>query len=171
LEDDMVTGALWALASLAAAAQPAYRIRDAATCVVTVTAPQAASNEREHLSTFSATAIVSLNLETLIRRVEGPGTLFLKIFNPRGNLYQTLTLPYVAQAATSGTALAPGAGNEQVAGPVVSRRLVDYRVEARLPVAGTTIMTDALYGRWRAEPWLAGSTAPCGPGTAFVIVD
>src|SRR5262249_34048371 len=54
LEDDMVvTGALWALASLAAAAQPAHRLRDAATCVVTVTTPQAASSGREHLSTFS----------------------------------------------------------------------------------------------------------------------
>ena len=168
----LLTSALWALASLTAGAPPADPLRDAAaTCVVNVTSPQATSSGREHLPTFSATAIVSLNLETLIRRTDGHGTLYLRIFNPRGNLYQTLTLPYVARAATAGAPAAPVPGREQVAVPVASGRLVRYRVEARLPVAGSTIMTDALYGQWRAEPWLAGGLSACGPGAAFIIQD
>jgi len=172
----LLTSALWALASLAAGAPPDDALlRDAAsTCVVTVTSPQVAGTGREHLPAFSATAIVSLNLETLIRRSDGRGTLYLKIYNPRGNLYQTLTLPYVARASaphsTEPAAPVP-TGREQSALPVVSGRLVRYRVDARLPVAGTTIMTDALYGQWRVEPWLAGGTAACGPGTAFIIRD
>ena len=168
----LVTGALWALASLAAGAPTDDPLREAAaTCVVSVTSPQAAPAEREHLPAFSATGIVGLSLETLIRRTEGRGTLYLKLYNPRGNLYQTLTLPYVARPASAGPPPAPVPGQEQAAVPVVSGRLVRYRVEARLPVAGTTIMTDALYGQWRVEPWLGGGNAACGPGTAFVIHD
>ena len=56
----LLTGALWALASLTAGAPPDDPARDAAaTCVVNVTSPQGTSSGREHLPTFSATKSVN----------------------------------------------------------------------------------------------------------------
>ena len=44
-----------------------------------------------------------------------------------------------------------------------------YRVSAHLPVAGTSIMTSSLYGKWKVVPYVDGSTRACGPAAAFSI--
>ncbi len=80
--------------------------------------------------------------------------LHLKLFTPKGHLYQKLRVP-IAPAATS-------AGNQ--------RRRSRYRwVSASLPVAGTTIVTSSLYGRWSAAAYVEGESSPCARPRRFVI--
>ena len=45
----------------------------------------------------------------------------------------------------------------------------DYELQARLPVAGTSITLSSLYGTWSVEPYLDGEPEPCGPATKFTI--
>jgi hypothetical protein len=94
---------------------------------------------------FSATRILALEFETRLseRRAHGH-TLRLRIYTPSGFLYQVLAVPVAANRG-------------------------HRRVEARLPVAGTSIMASGLYGRWTVVPQLDDSSEPCGPGRPFVI--
>jgi hypothetical protein len=94
---------------------------------------------------FSATRILALDFETRLseRRARGH-TLRLRLYTPSGFLYQVLAVPVAADR-------------------------VHRRVEARLPVAGTSIMASGLYGRWTVVPQLDDSSAPCGPERHFVI--
>jgi hypothetical protein len=46
---------------------------------------------------------------------------------------------------------------------------IQYELEARLPVAGTSITLSSLYGRWTVEAFLDGQPTTCGPAQAFTI--
>jgi len=95
---------------------------------------------------FSATEVLDLRLSTQLRRsLEGPHVLQIKVFTPRGYTYQILTLPF--------------------ASPGTSNRLQE--LSATLPVAGTAITSNSLYGRWTVEPFLDG--ASCGVTRSFVL--
>ncbi len=105
------------------------------------------ANQTKHrLHRFRATRILRLEFETLLLgRPKRERSLELRVYTPHGFLYQVLETK---------------AGH----GPASGRRF-----EARLPVAGTSIMASGLYGRWRVVPHLAGEREPCGPGRSFVI--
>ena len=42
-------------------------------------------------------------------------------------------------------------------------------VDVSFPVAGSTIVTSSLYGRWKVEIFLDGAADPCGRPTFFHI--
>ena len=113
------------------------------TCEVSdIRSPQA----RHHRQGFRATRIVELEFEA---RLQGRSTrerrLQLRLYTPKGFLYQVLELSLEGAA---------------------SRRRV---FEARLPVAGTSIMTSGLYGRWKVVPHLDDERTPCGRAQSFVL--
>jgi hypothetical protein len=58
---------------------------------------------------------------------------------------------------------------ERQATAVVQRGARRYEVSAKLPVAGTMIMTNSLYGRWTVEPYLDGGVRPCGQAQSFLL--
>jgi hypothetical protein len=94
---------------------------------------------------FSATQILALDFETrLSERRAHEHTVWLRLYTPSGFLYQVLAVPVAANRG-------------------------HRRVEARLPVAGTSIMASGLYGRWTVVPQLDDSSEPCGPRRHFVI--
>jgi hypothetical protein len=93
-------------------------------------------------------------LATVLPHVRGSHQLELRIFTPRGHLYQTLAAPFVVPSRSV---------RERRTSP---KTLV---VSARLPVSGTLIMTSSLYGRWRVVPYLDGATEPCGRELRFEI--
>jgi len=141
-----------------AAAQQAAPPR-AACRSVWVTAPtfgKPARRLRKPL-TFSAAEVLDLEFQVVIpanASSAGP-SLELKLFTPKGHLYQTLAVPAASQA--SGTAAPP-------------KRRARYRtVTARLPVAGTTIVNNSLYGTWKAEAYVDGERTACAKARSFVI--
>ncbi len=88
----------------------------------------------------------------VLPRVRGSHRLELRLFTPRGLLYQTLSLPFDVRPAR---------------GRRLPRPLV---LSARLPVSGSFITTSALYGRWRVVPFLDGAPQPCGRELRFEIM-
>ncbi|MCU0479571.1 MAG: hypothetical protein MUE92_12685 [Chloroflexi bacterium] len=146
---------------------------------------------------FSSRQILDLQLRARLRQnLQGDHLLRLKVFTPGGFLYQEIAVPFVAAAtpdrearrararsgaAARATSLPPPAPRA-VAGyprPLEVQRLVpvrgdaaspvQYEVASRLPVAGTSITTSSLFGRWSVEPYLDGQATPCGPAVRFTI--
>ena len=158
-----ILAAVLAAAPLGAAKAPDARpvsLNGAVCQIVDIGSPQAPRHRRS----FSATRILDLEFQTLLqRRVKGEHALQLRVYTPRGFLYQVLSVPFETPTGKKPiTAVDGSAGG----------RWADRwprRLEARLPVAGTSIMASALYGRWRVVPHLDDRPAPCGPGRSFVI--
>jgi hypothetical protein len=104
---------------------------------------------------YSAARVDDLEITaTIAPQVRGEHRLALKVFTPRGHLYQTLGVPFTASSLPS-------------RGPRPPSRT--QKVSARLPVSGTLIVTSSLYGRWRVVPYLDDATQPCGREVRFEI--
>jgi hypothetical protein len=81
----------------------------------------------------------------------------VKLFTPRGRLYQILQATADAAStseATKGPRRSPHRGRS---------------LAALVPLAGTQITTYALFGEWRAEFYLDGAESPCTRPLEFVI--
>ncbi len=116
------------------------------------------SQQRGLWTVFSASGILDLRFTTLLRGApEGPHALQIKVFTPRGYLYQTLATRFTGDVVLSKETRADASPRQQ------SPRVAS----ATLPVAGTAIMANSLYGRWTVVPFLDG--VPCGAPRAFVL--
>jgi hypothetical protein len=146
---------------------------------VKVSSPHSqASRSSRKGDVFSATEILELQLSTILRRrLGGPHLLELKVYTPKGHLYQVLAVPF--GDATSSPA-GRRARKRHVAGyprPLEEGRpewvAVDgarrLTVSTSLPVAGTSIVTGSLYGRWTVVPHLDEGPEPCGAARRFTI--
>ena len=89
------------------------------------------------------------------RKLTGHHSLEFKIYTPKGNLYQSMTLQFDADAP-----IPEGARRR-------SRRFQD--VNAVLPVAGTSIVTSSMYGTWTVEAFLDGDERRCSRPRRFLI--
>ena len=148
---------------------------DAAVCAaVQVSSPQA---QERHLRWFSATQILDLRFRTTLSRpLKGQHVLELKVYTPRGHLYQVLTVPFTAPLPGSPAPMpqrpiaeANGNGHGSQPARVIDEPDPNPTVDATLPVGGTVIVTSSLYGRWTVTPHLDGSLEPCGPARRFQI--
>jgi hypothetical protein len=105
-------------------------------------------------SRYSAAKVDDLEFTaTIAPQVRGTHRLGLKVYTPRGHLYQTLSVRFVVP-------------------PVPSRRrppFLPQTVLARLPVSGTLIVMNSLYGPWRVVPHLDDAAQPCGRELRFEI--
>lgn len=103
---------------------------------------------------FSATEVLDLEFKVVVPvSVSLQRRLELKLFTPKGHLYQTLSI--AAPTASTGTGTA--------------RRGRSQTLTARLPVAGTTIVNNSLYGTWKVEAHFEGDANACAKPRAFVI--
>ena len=126
---------------------------------IQVTAPDApaqAKRKAKKKPTFSASTILDLKLEVALSpAVKGQHQLEFKVYTPKGHLYQSL----------SATMNAPAASADRR-----KRESAKRTAAATLPVAGTTIVTNSLYGEWRVEASLDGEReTTCGKAFLFVI--
>jgi hypothetical protein len=108
---------------------------------------------------FSAARTLDLRLGAAVRSpAPGDARVELRLYTPKGHLYQTLRVTAVTTTRTSRDA-GGGAREARSAWPL----------EATLPVAGTAVVNHSLYGRWTVEPYLEGHSDPCGPSLQFWI--
>ena len=122
---------------------------------VFVSSPEAAKTRRRK-PRFSAAEIMDLQLQALVsRKLTGHHSLEFKIYTPKGNLYQSMTLQFDADAP-----IPEGARRR-------SRRFQE--VNAVLPVAGTSIVTSSMYGTWKVEAFLDGNNRRCSRPRKFKI--
>jgi hypothetical protein len=76
----------------------------------------------------------------------------VKMYTPKGHLYQTLSV---------------ASGDRSLRPP--SKRARYQTVSVRLPVAGSTIVQNSLYGTWRAEAYFEGEATACARPRKFAI--
>ena len=121
-----------------------------------VSSPEAATT-RGKKPKFSAAEIMDIQLQALVsRKLTGHHSLEFKIYTPKGNLYQSMTLQFDADAP-----IPEGARRRR------SRRFQE--VNTVLPVAGTSIVTSSMYGTWKVEAFLDGDDRRCSRPRKFVI--
>ena len=122
---------------------------------VRVNSPEATRREHRRNAQFSAANIMDLELEVRFpRKLTGQHELELKVYTPKGNLYQSMSIPFSAD-------------EEEPATGRMRRRT--KKVRATLPVAGTSIVTHSLYGKWKVEAFLDGADKRCTSPRSFVI--
>jgi hypothetical protein len=172
--------ALLAASQLAALPAPASSVCSA----VDVVAPQQKKATKK--KKFSAKRTLDLELRTRlkgVRRLSGEHLLHLKLYTPRGYLYQTITVPFYREPRKGRkrdreafeyqpSRVVPGfprALDVQKTTRVRKGRRQFDQVTARLPVAGTSITLGSLFGRWTVVPFLDDETAPCGRSRQFRI--
>ena len=136
---------------------------------VTAPTPPGKTPPRRRPLDFSASNVLDLEFWVVLPSASAASAsgIELKLFTPRGHLYQTLSAPFVAPVAARTTGAAGLAGPAGFAGPGRPPRF--QTVTLRLPVAGTTIVNNSLYGTWTAEAYLAGGTSPCTRALGFQI--
>lgn len=190
----LILPALLAASQLAALPAPASRVCSA----VDVVAPEQEkaakktrfsaqeTRQRRRRQSFSARETLDLQLRVRlqsVRRLSGDHLIHLKLYTPRGYLYQTITVPFHRQPRSTGgadlndleyEATRVVAGSPRALGVQKTTRVRQGRrrfdqVTARLPVAGTSITLGSLFGPWTVVPFLDDGAAPCGPSRQFVI--
>ena len=109
---------------------------------------------------FSAAEILDIEFQVLLpRKPTGDHVLQLKLYTPKGHLYQTLSVPFSAEEGS----------DEQATTRSPRRRRRGHKVGTTLPVAGTTIVTSSLYGTWKVEAYLDGAQEACTRAKKFKI--
>jgi len=159
----------------AAGAHPETSLEPRGCSAIEVTAPNLKKQQPRSLR-FSARDVLDLVFVTELQQaVYGQHVLHFKVATPSGFLYQDLAMPFDWKRPRRGfgsddvVPAAMGAPNVPVQqlGPVMGR---DHQfVEARLPVAGTSITMSTLYGRWSVQAFLDDQARPCSPASAFTI--
>ena len=115
---------------------------------VQVTSPQGPAKR----GVFSAHKHYDLDFAVrLVPRAATPGRVVqLKLYTPRGFLYQVLE-----------TSIPQPNPRRRGRGRAVPKKQ-DTTASVRLPVAGTWITQNTLYGKWKVVPYLAGQPQACG---------
>jgi hypothetical protein len=168
----LLIGALVVLAQAAPASSlAADRERSRGACrALLVTSPQEPTPGRS--VSFSASHILDVRFDAQLRQhATGPHLLELKVLTPRGHLYQTLAVPFTGPRLGRGTRVVDGYPQplpEQETRAVLRNGQRSFEVSATLPVGGTAITTNSLYGAWHVQPILDGQV--CGPTATFQIV-
>jgi hypothetical protein len=129
---------------------------------VLVWSPQAPGQKVQ----FRGSKILDIHLGAVFpRRLTGPHTVQLKVFTPTGNLYQTFTVPFTGDAGPGnrrGVRRVPGFPRALQVQAMQSAGSSGFFVSSVLPVAGTWITTNSLYGHWRVEAYLDGDRRVAG---------
>jgi hypothetical protein len=154
----MLAFALIAVTLLAAPSAAGAHTR----ATLVVTSPQAPPRRP---ATFQATKILDVEMTAVFARaLAGEHVLELKTYTPRGHLYQVLTVPF-----TGASAKARRPAFRRVRGyprplpeRVLRRGPAGFLVSAQMPVGGTWIVTNSLYGRWRVDAYLDDDPRPIG---------
>ncbi len=145
-------GLLVLLAMPAGADAPAsVAARPTGQCQVTTAVP-VARTRLDRDAEWSARQVLDLQFETRLRSRSEAAQVEFRVYTPGGHLYRKLTTPE--------SALDPSR-------PGAARRAPSNRARALLPVAGTGIVRNGLYGKWTVVPHLLGEAQPCGRPFTF----
>jgi len=127
---------------------------------------------------YKATSVIDIDFaivfspETLARYSNSHWVEF-RVLGPKGNLYQSIAIPFTADAKKAGERhRVPGYPElipVQLLKPIQFGSGQGMIAKVRLPVAGTPIVNNSLYGRWKAVAYIDGETVSCSLPAEFVI--
>ncbi|HVT02583.1 MAG TPA: hypothetical protein VHL58_04305 [Thermoanaerobaculia bacterium] len=137
--------------------------------------PQAGGNEA---STFSVTQILDIELTAMFpksaaNKLIGLHVAEIRIYTPKHSLYQSISLPFSADAKRKGEKHRlqnyPELVPLRVLRDLSGSGKPYLGLTASLPVAGTPILMNSMYGTWSAEAFLDGEPFACSPSVKFAI--
>lgn len=157
-------------------AVPAFAQRSGGCAQVSVGSDQ--KNNGQYDTTFSATSVLDIDLSVVfapgtVNRLGEDHVVELRVFTPSGALYQSIAVPFTSDASKNGKPTKvegyPHPVKLQTLKSTTLRGQPHYKVAARLPVAGTPIINNSLYGVWNAQAFVDGDTLPCASAATFRI--
>jgi hypothetical protein len=114
---------------------------------------------------YSAARTLRLELRVAVsRRLPDNARVELRLFTPRGHLYQTLRAVVPPPTEPKPPRAEPVPASSRRRRPP---RTTPHVLTAAVPVAGTSIVNHSLYGRWTVAPQVDGE--PCGDPVGFWI--
>ena len=117
-------------------------------------APRKSPRRSKEMPSFSASTILDLEFQVRLHRSARVDRVQVKFFTPEGDLYQVQSVPVPPEERR----------DEE------KPRASDPTVSVTLPVAGTTIVSSALYGKWKVEAHVDGALRPCGQALELSIL-
>lgn len=127
---------------------------------------------------FSAAAVLDVKFaivfsKKVAEQFSGVHVVEFRVYTPQGHLYQSLSIPMTSDSGLEGQRHpVPGYPDPmpvQVLKPIHRGNGHGMFAEVTLPVAGTSIVGNSLYGDWKAEAFVADEIAPCGQQASFTI--
>jgi hypothetical protein len=112
---------------------------------------------------FSAAAAKDIQIVVTAPRELEERQLQLWLYTPSGHLYQAMRVPTTPARAGGDQASPAGVGQ------LLYLSASWMRVTLTLPVSGTLITSNGLYGSWRVEPHLDRAPRRCADGVSFVL--
>lgn len=129
-------------------------------------------------STFSATEIIDVDLSVLFppgvaAKFAGDHTVEVRIYTPRGHLYQSMAVPFTSDPSNKGKHVSvsgyPQQLETQLLQEVTTSNGKQLRVFVQLPVAGTPIVSNSMYGTWSAQAYVDDAPVACSKPSHFQI--
>jgi hypothetical protein len=133
---------------------------------------------RTEAAVFSATEVLDVEFaivfsKTVAAQFSDVHMVEFRIYTPQGHLYESITIPMTADSRRAGERhRVPGYPDlvpVQVLQSIKRGGGQGMFVEVTLPVAGTSIVSNSLYGEWKAEAVVEDETAPCAQTMTFTI--
>jgi hypothetical protein len=129
-------------------------------------------------SVFSATGVLDIDLGILltpgtVNRFSDVGVFEFRIFGPTGALYESKKVPFTSDPSKRGKPVNvegyPHPMPLQELKSVSFDRQKHFEAWVRMPVAGTPIINNSLYGTWTVAAYINGDNLPCAADTTFEI--
>jgi hypothetical protein len=127
---------------------------------------------------FSATQVTDIEFaivfsSTVAAQFTNAHVVEFRVYTPQGNLYETISIPITNNPARAGE-------KHRIAGypdlvPLQVLTSINHGggrgmyAKVTLPVAGTPIVSNSLYGTWKAEAIVEDEIAPCSLPAQFTI--
>lgn len=139
------------------------------------------SNELEFengITSFSATKVLDVDFaivfsKEIAAQFTNVHVVEFRIYTPQGNLYQSISIPMTSDATKAGqkhrVAGYPDLIPIQILQPITHGLGRGMMAKVTLPVAGTPIVNNSLYGTWSAAAVVEDEVAPCSTPVQFTI--
>lgn len=127
---------------------------------------------------FSATQVIDIDIHALfttaqLQKLAGAHVAEFRIFTPRKHLYQSIAVPFSSDKGEKGKAHRvdgyPKPLPLTILSPISYQSRNYHGVSARLPLAGTTIVANSLYGEWTVATYVDGKSDACGTAVFTII--
>lgn len=131
-----------------------------------------------NITTFEATKVQDIDFAimfspTVATQFSNVHIVEFRILTPEGNLYQSISIPMTTDATKKGQKhFIPGYPDLvpiQILQPITHGFKNAVFATVTLPVAGTPIVSNSLYGKWTAMALVEDEVAPCSTPATFNI--
>jgi len=131
-------------------------------------------------TSFSATKVLDIEFAIVFstkvaEQFTNAHVVEFRLYTPQGNLYESLSIPITNSQSRAGERHRVPGYPELI--PVQVLKSINHGggrglfAKVTVPVAGTPIVNNSLYGKWKAEAVVEDELAPCSIPATFTITE